>query len=166
MRSLWPSGKESQFVLSSAHPWPSCTSAVPHSCQAECVQVCLKVCYRAYSVSQEDSSLLSKHLDEEYQTFLKEYELNLRLSNQAEAICVCWQKAVWVSDGSPRYLECSLLSERGYKSSSGYLGAMSFMILWFIGKEYHITQGHLQSPVVPSFKISLQQLQDWLQATL
>lgn len=73
--------------------------------------------------------MLSKHLDEGYQTFLKEREVNLRLSNRAETIWVCWQKAARVSDGSPRYLERSLLSERGYKSSSGYLGAVSFMIL-------------------------------------
>lgn len=73
--------------------------------------------------------MLSKHLDEGYQTFLKECELNLRLGSQAETIHMCWQKAAWVSDGSPQYLERSLLSERGYKSSSGYLGAMSFMIL-------------------------------------
>lgn len=117
-------------------------------------------------LSQEDSALLSKHLDEWYQTFLKERELNLRLSIRAEPIHMCWKKSAWMSDGNCWYLEHSLLSERGYKSSSEYFGAMSFMILWFMCKKHHITQGHLQSPVVPSFKVSLQQLQDWLQATL
>lgn len=117
-------------------------------------------------LSQEDSALLSKHLYEWYQTFLKDHEHNLRLSIQAEPIHMCCEQSAWMSDGSCWYLEHSLLSERGYKSSSEYFGAMSFMILWFMCKEHHITQGHLQSPVVPSFKVSLQQLQDWLQATL
>ena len=91
--------------------------------------VWMRVVEREALSKPEDSALLSKHLDEGYQTSLKECELNLRLSSQAEAIRVCWQKAARMSDGSPRYLERSLLSERGYKSSSGYLGAMSFMIL-------------------------------------
>jgi len=79
-------------------------------------------------------------------------------------MCVQADGCGWVM-GAP-LLEHSPLSRSGCQPSGRGSTAMSSTILWFMSREHHTTQWHSQSPLVPSVKISLQQLQDPLQATL
>lgn len=69
-----------------------------------CLDVQIQMCTWMSGIEalrdQEASALLSKRLDEGYQALLKEHELNLGLSSQAEVIHMCWQEAAQVSNGS------------------------------------------------------------------